>query len=191
MKRQHGVNARAIAIVIAVFAVVVVSVGVVTHILARGWDVPLAGANAPMNMKIDGAVLESAPQDERARYFAEKARLLDRYEWIDRKHGIARIPIEAAMQMLTEKPTLHSSFLHSSFQREAGTQALLPGSLPGAGTTNSTHPASRIPSIEEHLGASLPLDVELTPEAIQQKEVLVEARAKLIDDSVLREAMAN
>ena len=47
--------------------------------------------------------LESAPQDQRARYFAEKQRLLESYAWVDRRAGIARIPLEQAMRIMAAR----------------------------------------------------------------------------------------
>jgi hypothetical protein len=43
--------------------------------------------------------LQSAPQQERARYEAQKQRLLESWEWTDRAGDLARIPVEVAMQI--------------------------------------------------------------------------------------------
>jgi len=44
--------------------------------------------------------LQPAPQQERAAYFAEKARQTGSYGWADREAGIARIPLDEAMRLL-------------------------------------------------------------------------------------------
>jgi hypothetical protein len=96
----HGLALRAIAWTVGAFVLTIVIVGGVMHGLATRWNIALQGPNAPLQMHIEGANLESAPQIDRARYFAEKEQLLRRYEWIDRDRGVARIPIDEAMRML-------------------------------------------------------------------------------------------
>jgi protein SCO1/2 len=100
MKHQHGVNARAVALIIAGFAAMVALVAAAAFGVTRWWNVPQAGANASLDMRIAGPVLESAPGVERERYFAEKDALLWRYDWIDRDQGVARIPIDDAMKIM-------------------------------------------------------------------------------------------
>lgn len=48
-------------------------------------------------------LLQSAPQPERADYFAEKRRVTAGYGWVDRKAGIARIPVDEAMKLLAAR----------------------------------------------------------------------------------------
>ena len=43
--------------------------------------------------------LQTNPYDEIDEHRKEEARRLNRYEWIDRQNGVARIPIERAMQL--------------------------------------------------------------------------------------------
>lgn len=47
-----------------------------------------------------GPVLQATPERDFPAFHAEKQRLLDDYGWVDRAHGIARIPIERAMALL-------------------------------------------------------------------------------------------
>lgn len=69
--------------------------------LLRLWGAPIAaGPNLPPNFEPAGPGLESAPQTDRAAYFAEKEKQLHSYGWVDRRAGIAHIPIEAAMVLL-------------------------------------------------------------------------------------------
>lgn len=65
---------------------------------------PGAGPNAPPDKLPDAPRLQAAPQDERAAYFDEKNRLLNTYGWVDRRNGVAHIPIEAAMDILASRP---------------------------------------------------------------------------------------
>jgi hypothetical protein len=100
---QHGVRTGVVAAVLAVLALVIVAVAGAVRVLSSSWDSPLAGANAPMDMRIAGPQLQSAPQLDRSRFFADEQRLLDRYEWIDREKGIARIPIDEAMRLVAKE----------------------------------------------------------------------------------------
>lgn len=69
--------------------------------LLRLWRMPIgAGPSALSPVQPLAPRLQAAPQDERAAYFAEKERLLHSYGWVDRRAGIARIPIEEAMDLL-------------------------------------------------------------------------------------------
>jgi hypothetical protein len=61
------------------------------------------GPDAPANFGVAGARLESAPRTDRNAYFKEKDRLLHSWQWVDRGAGIARIPIEDAMDLLARQ----------------------------------------------------------------------------------------
>ena len=61
-------------------------------------------ANTPAGaFRAPAPLLQTAPQVERAAYFAEKARLTGSYGWVDRQAGIARIPVDQAMRLLAER----------------------------------------------------------------------------------------
>ena len=47
--------------------------------------------------------LEAVPENDFPAFHAQKARLLHEYAWVDRAHGVVRIPIERAMQVLVER----------------------------------------------------------------------------------------
>ena len=47
--------------------------------------------------------LQAAPAQDIAAYRAEKQRRLNEYAWVDREHGVVRIPIQRAMQILAAK----------------------------------------------------------------------------------------
>jgi len=43
--------------------------------------------------------LQTAPVPDRVGYFAEKERMLKEYGWVDRRNGIARIPLDEALRL--------------------------------------------------------------------------------------------
>jgi hypothetical protein len=47
--------------------------------------------------------LQPAPAPDFAAYIAEKRNLLKRYAWVDRERGVVRIPIERAMEILSQR----------------------------------------------------------------------------------------
>ena len=61
-------------------------------------------ANIPARpFRAPAPLLQTAPQIERANYFAEKARLMGSYGWADRQAGIARIPVDEAMRLMAAR----------------------------------------------------------------------------------------
>jgi hypothetical protein len=101
--QQHGLHVRTVLAVFGALALIVLFIAVAVHAFAKWRDTPLAGPNSPMNADIAGPQLESAPQYDRAQFFAEKQRLLDSYGWIDRQKGVARIPIDVAIEMIAAR----------------------------------------------------------------------------------------
>lgn len=102
---RHGMHVGIVIGVLAGLLAVIGCAAAVVYALAGAYDAPLGGPNAPMNVRIDGPQLQSAPQYDRSRYFAEKDQQLERYEWIDRSRGIARIPIADAMRIMAAAPS--------------------------------------------------------------------------------------
>jgi len=47
--------------------------------------------------------LQTTPEDELAEMRREEARILDSYGWADEKAGLARVPIERAIELLVDK----------------------------------------------------------------------------------------
>lgn len=82
----------------------IVAAVVASWLMWRHWDAP-SGAqaygapNAGAVPQVERPLLQSAPQQDRAQYLAEKQKLLESWEWIDRRRGIARIPVEEAMKI--------------------------------------------------------------------------------------------
>jgi len=62
---------------------------------------PHLAAHPGKPLEIEGqAVLQVHPAEDIRAFRAQKQQLLDSYEWVDREHTIARIPIERAMELL-------------------------------------------------------------------------------------------
>ncbi|ARP87501.1 hypothetical protein [Bordetella genomosp. 9] len=108
--QRDGVAVRRIArfgigILIAVAAVVASVIA-----LTRRLDpAPAGGFMAPPKDWVSGPMLESAPQSQLSRYLAGKQAQLQGYAWIDRQAGIARIPLDDAMQALAEQDAARRS----------------------------------------------------------------------------------
>ena len=47
--------------------------------------------------------LQAAPERDFPAFHREKLKLLEDYAWVDRAHGVVRIPIERAMTLLVEQ----------------------------------------------------------------------------------------
>lgn len=98
---------RVLMAVAALVLVVVCAVSAVLlllrhdHLPAGGGE-GLPGGSAGW-LRIGGAVLESAPQQDLQDYLATKRAQLNALGWVDREHGIARIPIDAAMALSAKK----------------------------------------------------------------------------------------
>jgi hypothetical protein len=63
---------------------------------------PLAPINPPPT-QMPSPPLQSAPALDLRALRAEKHALLSQYAWIDRAHGVVRIPIERAMSLLVAR----------------------------------------------------------------------------------------
>jgi hypothetical protein len=62
-----------------------------------------AGPATTAGMRVAGPRLDPAPQPAKAAYEAEKERLVNGYGWVDRKAGVARIPVEQAMELMARQ----------------------------------------------------------------------------------------
>jgi hypothetical protein len=90
-----------------------IAFGIVLAMLAswllwQRWGAPsgvqaFGGPNAGAMPQAESPALQSAPQQDRAQYDAEKRKLLDSWEWVDRQRGIARIPVEEAMRIMAAR----------------------------------------------------------------------------------------
>ena len=86
------------AALVAMVALCVIASALITRGLAHHYARPPATTTAlPAT---DGPPLEPDPTATLAHFLAEKHALLDGYAWVDRAHGIARIPVDEAMRMV-------------------------------------------------------------------------------------------
>jgi hypothetical protein len=85
-----------LGIVVAVALVVALVMSLTRHIEPK----PAGGIMPAPDSWISGPSLESDPQARLARYLADKQARLRGYAWVDRQAGIARIPLDQAMQAL-------------------------------------------------------------------------------------------
>jgi hypothetical protein len=86
------------AALVAMVVVCVIAAVAMTRGLAHHYARPPATATAlPAT---GGPPLEPDPTATLARFRAEKRALLDGYAWVDRAHGVARIPVDEAMRIV-------------------------------------------------------------------------------------------
>jgi hypothetical protein len=101
------VDPRFTALLFGGIAALVVTSLVVTWCLYVAWSGPEIVRNEsgyrPANVPLNAAPLSVNQREERLHYEAGQRELLSTYAWIDSKNGIARIPIEQAMQRLVKR----------------------------------------------------------------------------------------
>lgn len=80
-----------------------------------------------------GPRLQEAPQQDIQLYRESQRKLLDSYGWVDRRNGVARIPIDRAMELLLKQglPTRQS-----------------PSALEPSRSTRASQPRNKISGIE-------------------------------------------
>jgi hypothetical protein len=86
------------------------AVGFAAFVLAVPLAMPLAYPQTqqsttprPPRIASEAAVLEVNPRAHLVQFESRESVALDQYGWIDRDHGIVQIPIERAMQLLTQR----------------------------------------------------------------------------------------
>ena len=91
----------------AIFLGVLAIVAGIALALCGAWllfrQIGPASNDAPPPSAIAAPRLQTAPQPERAAYFAAKEKRLANYGWVDRRAGIAHIPLEEAMRLMAEQ----------------------------------------------------------------------------------------
>ncbi len=97
---QHGVHSRPVLIAFVAFGLVLVGIALGVRALADRWE---TGPQPAPAVELAGPRLQSTPVEDRLRFEAEKRQRLESYGWVDRNHGIARIPIDVAMRLLAER----------------------------------------------------------------------------------------
>ncbi|VTU33546.1 hypothetical protein H4CHR_03236 [Variovorax sp. PBS-H4] len=107
----HDVHARTILWSGMAIALGVVLAVTAVFVLLRLWNTPPGADSARLDYHatVPQPQLQSAPQPDLARYRAQKRQILESSGWVDRDHGVARIPIATAMDLLANPPTASSS----------------------------------------------------------------------------------
>jgi hypothetical protein len=94
---------------ISVGALALVAVGVliwlavVPYLLSLGYPDSLHDALKAPTVTPPAPRLQTDPQHDLAEFRAEKRQLLTGYHWVDQAHGIAHIPIDAAMKRIADR----------------------------------------------------------------------------------------
>ncbi|AOB31465.1 hypothetical protein AKI39_13355 [Bordetella sp. H567] len=100
---RDGIDVRRVArIGIGAIVVLVVVVAGAIRLTSRWDDDRPPGQTAAPRSWISGPLLETQPQADMAQYLQAKRKLMDGYGWVDRQAGIARIPLDKAMQAVAE-----------------------------------------------------------------------------------------
>jgi hypothetical protein len=104
--KTHGdIHVRAILwTVAAIFGMLLLS-GLAAYFLWKVWRPGdnYDGPNAAFDFEIAGPRLESTPQQDYRAYLAEKEGRLHAWQWIDRRAGTVRMPVEEAMRRMAQK----------------------------------------------------------------------------------------
>jgi hypothetical protein len=96
----RGVRIGALAILGGI-AFAIAAAWLLLHFLEPAANAPRRAIDAPSGPAAPR--LQSAPQPDRAAYYADKERLLSSYGWVDREAGVARIPLQEAMRLVAEQ----------------------------------------------------------------------------------------
>jgi len=103
--RKHEaslVDARGVVWFVIALALLTVVSAVAAYLLMGGFKTPhpVVSALPPQSTAPDAAaILQPAPAADLKSYRGEKRSELDSYGWVDRQAGVARIPIERAMEL--------------------------------------------------------------------------------------------
>ncbi|HXS27156.1 MAG TPA: hypothetical protein VN730_05755 [Steroidobacteraceae bacterium] len=82
---------------------ILVLLGVTPLIMIGAFPLTRGDVNRHLAITPPEPRLQTAPATDLANYMAKESKLLDSYGWVDREHGIARIPIEEAMRRLAQQ----------------------------------------------------------------------------------------
>lgn len=104
----NAINVRGVLWGGAAIVIGIVLVVVAAWLLWRWWGAPsgaqpYGGPSTGNVPQVAPPALESAPRQERAQYEAQKRKLLESWQWVDQRQGIARIPIEEAMRIMASQ----------------------------------------------------------------------------------------
>jgi hypothetical protein len=109
VQERDRIRGRLAAVIGVVgFVIMVVAIGAAWGLLSsRGRRAPYLGAPGRAVGEEGGTKVDSTSIDIDSlglRLRAEQQKKLTRYEWIDRKNGVARIPIDRAIDIVAAEP---------------------------------------------------------------------------------------
>jgi hypothetical protein len=122
MHQPDGISVRAVLWGGAAIAAGIVLAAIAAYFLWRHWNAPsgaqaFGGPNTGNLPAVAQPVLQSAPQQDRERYLAEKRKLTESWAWVDRDAGVARIPVEEAMRIMAARGDRHAQAQEQMQQR--------------------------------------------------------------------------
>ena len=101
---RHDIATRHIAAAGACIAIAVaLVVGVIVLALQQAGAPPDGARDPRPDIALEGVPLESAPQPDLQRYLAQKQQRLESAGWVDAPAGIAHVPIDTAMALMSER----------------------------------------------------------------------------------------
>ena len=105
VRQARHVSSRAVITGAAVLLVAIVLAATLGGIYGRHLNPSgRLGVPTPTSPEAKLPLSESAPQSERARFDAEKQAVLEGWGWVDKRAGVAHIPVERAMALMIEAP---------------------------------------------------------------------------------------
>ena len=105
---QRDINVNVVALFFVSLAVVTVAVyfialGTFHYLASRPWNYPPPSPLAASREKFVGPRLLVNQAHDMQEFRASQQSVLDSYDWVDRDHGVVRIPIERAIDLLAER----------------------------------------------------------------------------------------
>lgn len=101
---ETDIRTRALVGAVAAFGILVVVSGIAAWFLVKDWAETGAVPEPPSRpVPAVGPMLQISPPKDLAALRAREDRLLHGTEWIDREKGLARIPIEKAMELRVKR----------------------------------------------------------------------------------------
>ena len=108
---DDDVNIRGVLLFAFWLAVGLIASGVAMLVLFRAWEKRDRAKDRPLSPVVAASLartppeprLEPYPLAPRARLRAEEDAVLTSYGWVDKEHGVARLPIDQAMELLVKR----------------------------------------------------------------------------------------
>ena len=108
---DHEIRIKALVVFVAGLVALLVVAGVLMFLLSAGLREARVAADPPLPKlpearqpyEIKGPRLQADPPADMAALRAEDEESLNRWQWSDETNGVARVPIERAMELLVEQ----------------------------------------------------------------------------------------